>query len=49
MNEILHLMKHFVGFCGEHSHPSILLSGGVVITTIGIYWTKIINHVKDLL
>jgi len=35
MHEILHFFKHVIGFCGEYSHPSILLSGGVFITTIG--------------
>jgi len=48
MNEVLHFFKHIIGFCGEHSHPSILLSGGVLITTITLYWSKFITYVKDL-
>ena len=49
MNEVLHFFKHSIDFCGEHSHPSILLSGGVFITTIGFYWTRIVNYIKDLI
>jgi hypothetical protein len=48
MNEVLHFFKHLIGFCGEHSHPSLLISGGVFITTIGVYYTRIINYMKDL-
>jgi len=49
MYEILHFFKHVIGFCGEHSHPSLLISGGVFITTIGFYWTRIINYIKDII
>jgi len=48
MNEILHFLKHIIGFCGEHTHPSILLSGGVLLTTVGLYWSKFITYMKDL-
>ena len=48
MNEVLHFLKHLFGLCGEHSHPSILIGGGVFITTIGFYWTKLINYMRDL-
>jgi hypothetical protein len=48
MNEVLHFFKHLIGFCGEHTHPSLLISGGVFITTIGFYYTRIINYMKDL-
>jgi len=48
MNEVLHFFKHIIGFCGEHSHPSLLISGGVFITTIGLYYTRLINYMKDL-
>ncbi len=44
----MHFAKHVIGFCGEHSHPSLLLTGGVIFTSVGIYWTKIINYIKDL-
>lgn len=48
MNEILHFIKHIIGFCGEHSHPSVLLSGGVFLSTISLYWSKIVTYLKDL-
>lgn len=48
MNEILHFFKHLIGFCGEHTHPSILLSGGVLLTTVSLYWSKFITYMKDL-
>jgi|TARA_B100000073_G_scaffold279459_1_gene239961 hypothetical protein len=47
MSEIFHFVKHLFGLCGE-AHPSILVGGGVFLTTIGLYWTKIINYMKDL-
>ena len=47
MNEMLHFIKHLFGLCGE-SHPSILIGGGVFITTIGFYWGRIINYIKEL-
>ena len=37
-----------IGLCGETSHPSLLISGGVFLTTIGFYWKKIIGCMKDL-
>jgi len=48
MSEIVHVIKHIVGFCGEYSHPSILISSGIFITTAGLYWSKFISYVKDL-
>ena len=47
MNDFLHFLKHFIGLCGEYSHPSILISGGVFLTTIGLYWKKLIGYMKD--
>jgi hypothetical protein len=47
MNEFLHFMKHIFGLCGE-AHPSVLITGGVFITTLGFYWTRFINYMKDL-
>ena len=48
MNDLLHFVKHLVGLCGETSHPSLLITGGVFLTTIGLYWKKIIDYMKDL-
>ena len=48
MNDFLHFLKHLIGLCGEYSHPSLLISGGVFLTTIGFYWKKIIGCMKDL-
>ena len=46
MNDFLHFLKHFIGLCGEYSHPSILISGGVFLTTMGLYWKKAIGYTK---
>jgi len=48
MNEFIHFMKHLIGVCGEYSHPSLLISGGVLATTISLYWSKFITYMKDL-
>jgi len=47
MNDVLHFLKHLVGLCGEYSHPSVLLTGGVFLTTISFYWKRIIDYTKD--
>ncbi len=49
MNEVIHFIKHFIGFCGEHSHPSLLISGGVLLSSVGFYWTRIVTYIKDLM
>ena len=48
MNDFLHFIKHIIGLCGETSHPSLRISGGVFLTTIGLYWKKLIGYMKDL-
>ena len=48
MSELIHLIKHVIGFCGEYSHPSLLLTSGVLLTSMGLYWTRVINYLKDL-
>ena len=48
MNEFLHFKKHLIGLCGETSHPSLLISGGVFLTTIGFYWKRLIGYMKAL-
>jgi hypothetical protein len=47
MNEILHFLKHLIGLCGE-THPSILVSGGALITWIGVYYKQVIDYIKEL-
>ena len=47
MNDFLHFLKHLIGLCDEYSHPSILLTGGVFLTTMGLYWKKLIGYMKD--
>jgi len=47
MNEILHFLKHLIGLCGE-AHPSILVSGGALITWIGVYYKQVIDYIKEL-
>ena len=42
MDAILHFFKHLIGLCGE-AHPSLIMGGGVFLTSIGIYWRQIIN------
>ncbi len=48
MSEAIHFVKHILGLCGE-SHPNLLIGGGAIISVLVMYWTKIINHIKDLL
>lgn len=47
MDAVLHFFKHFIGLCGE-THPSLLISGGVFLTTIGLYWKRLIGYMKGL-
>ena len=42
---IIHFLKHLIGLCGE-PHPSLIMGGGVFITTMGIYYRQIIDIVK---
>ena len=35
MNDFLHFIKHIIGLCGETSHPSLLISGGVFLAMGG--------------
>ena len=48
MDALLHFFKHLIGLCGEYSHPSLLISCGVFLTTFGLYWKKLIGYMKDL-
>ena len=48
MSDFLHFLKHLIGLCGEYTHPSLLLTGGLFFTTMGVYWKKLISFMKDL-
>ena len=48
MNDLLHFVNHLVGLWGETSHPSLLKTGWVFLTTMGLYWKKLIDYMKDL-
>jgi len=47
MSEILHFIKHFLGLCGE-AHPSVLVSGGALITWIGVYFRQITDYIRSM-
>ena len=49
MNDFLHFLKHFIGLCGEYSHPSLLISGGVLLTTISVYFKQIAEYLRSYL
>jgi len=48
MGEILHFIKHFLGLCGE-THPSVLVSGGTLITWISVYYKQLLEYVRSVL
>ena len=47
MDNIIHFLKHAIGLCGE-SHPSLLVSGGILFISISIWFKQIINYIRDL-
>ena len=47
MNEILHFLKHLIGLCGE-THPSILVSGGALITWFSVYFKQITDYIRSM-
>ena len=47
MDGIIHLLKHIIGLCGE-AHPSLLMGGGVFITSLVIWKNQIVMYIKDL-
>ena len=47
MNEVLHFFKHLIGICGE-AHPSVIMGGGVFLTTLGVYYKQIIEYIKNI-
>jgi len=48
MSELIHFLKHLIGLCGETSHPSILITGGLFFATISLYWTRLKIYIKGL-
>ena len=46
MDGIVHLLKHIIGLCGE-AHPSLIMGGGVFITTLTIYSKQIMFYLKN--
>ena len=48
MDVILHFFKHLIGLCGE-THPSLLISGGVLLTTISVYFKQIAEYLRSFL
>ena len=46
MDGIIHLLKHIIGLCGE-THPSLIMGGGVFITTLTIYSKQIMFYLKN--
>ena len=47
MDAILHFFKHLIGLCGE-AHPSLIMGGGVFITTMTIYFRQITDYIRSL-
>ena len=43
MEGFIHFLKHLIGLCGE-VHPSLIMGGGVLLTSVGVYWRQIINY-----
>ena len=48
MDAILHFFKHLIGLCGE-AHPSLIMGGGVFITTMTIYFRQITDYIRYVL
>mgnify|MGYP003148281227 FL=1 len=48
MDAILHFFKHLIGLCGE-AHPSLIMGGGVFLTTMGVYYRQILDYLRSIL
>jgi|TARA_R100000081_G_C4703855_1_gene109093 hypothetical protein len=48
MDGFIHFIKHFLGLCGE-THPSVLVTGGIFLTSVSIYFKQIISNIKDFI
>tara|TARA_B100000674_G_scaffold83383_1_gene57771 strand:- start:408 stop:626 length:219 start_codon:yes stop_codon:yes gene_type:complete len=47
MDGLIHFFKHLIGLCGE-PHPSLIMGGGVLLTTISVYFRQISEYIKGL-
>ena len=47
MDGFIHFIKHFLGLCGE-AHPSVIMSGGIFLTTISVYFKQIVEYIKGI-
>ncbi len=45
---IIHFLKHLIGLCGE-PHPSLIMGGGVFLTSLGIWRNQIIEYLRSFL
>ena len=45
MDGLIHFFKHLIGLCGE-AHPSLLVSGGALVTACGVWYKQIILWIK---
>ena len=45
MDGLIHFFKHLIGLCGE-PHPSLIMGGGVFLTTMSVYYRQIIDILK---
>jgi len=48
MDGLIHFFKHLIGLCGE-AHPSLIMGGGALMATLGVYYKQIIFYIKGLL
>ena len=47
MDGLIHFFKHLIGLCGE-AHPSLIMSGGILLTTISVYFKQIVEYIKGI-
>ena len=47
MDGLIHFLKHLIGLCGE-AHPSLIMGGGVLLTTISVYFRQIVDYMKNI-
>ena len=47
MDGLIHFFKHLIGLCGE-AHPSVIMSGGILLTTISVYFKQIVEYIKGI-
>ena len=47
MDGLIHFFKHLIGLCGE-AHPSVIMGGGIFLTTISVYFRQIVDYIKGI-